>query len=287
MRGQKALLMPLKLLLTYPKQNQTYLMNDLTIFVNTSDNFEDCWIPFFTLFKRYWPECPYPIVLNTETKDFSFPGLDITCSKVALNETRRLTWSECLARSLDAINTPYILYLQEDYFLENIVREDFFEPFLDEMRADRADVIRLLECGGSGPWHPTNNPLLWEIDQKATYRITLQAGLWRKTTLRNHIRLHESPWQLEVFGSARARRKKEKVFCVNRDNFSNPQSEILPYTATGVVKGQWDRDIVESLFAKHDIKIDYGIRGFYDHNAKKTVKRPLFNRIYDRLRSLI
>ncbi|MDD4913795.1 MAG: hypothetical protein PHW13_01985 [Methylococcales bacterium] len=262
-------------------------MQDLTIFVNTSDNFEDCWIPFFTLFHRYWPDCRYPIVLNTETKDFQFAGLSIHCSKVAAGETRRLTWSECLARSLDAIETPYILYLQEDYFLENPVKTGQIELLLAEMRAGRADVIRIMECGGAGPWRPTLNPLLWEVDQHSQYRISLQAGLWRKSTLRGQIRLHESPWQLEVFGSARARRKQEKVLCVNRDLFSSPEAEILPYQPTGVVAGRWEREIVEPLFAKEGLAVDFSIRGFHDRNAKRPNKRPLFNRIYDRLRSLL
>jgi hypothetical protein len=261
-------------------------MSDLTVFINTSDNFDDCWLPFFQLFKHYWPDCPYPIVLNTEKKDFSFPGLHISCSKVANGENRRLGWSECLARCLDAINTPYIFYIQEDYFLESAVRTEFFEPFLEELRSGRADVIRIMECGGSGPWRPSSNPLLWEVDQNAKYRIALQAALWRKSVLRNHIRYHESPWQLEIFGSARARRKPEKIFCVNRDKFSKPDSEIFPYQPTGIVKGQWEQHIVEPLFSKHGISVDFSLRGFYDPALQRQKKPPLINRLYDRLRSL-
>ena len=94
--------------------NKAERANDLSIFVNTSDSFEDCWHPFFTLFACYWPNCPYPIVLNTETKHYSFKGLNIVCAKVAAGENRRLTWSECLARALYGVKTPYILYLQEE-----------------------------------------------------------------------------------------------------------------------------------------------------------------------------
>ena len=148
-------------------------------------------------------------------------------------------------------------------------------------------MIRLLECGGAGPWHATENPLLWEVDRQAKYRISLQAGLWRKATLRSHVRLHESPWQLEAFGSARARRKAEKVLCVNRNQFSKPEAEIFPYQATGVVSGKWEQHIVEPLFAKHDISMDFSLRGFYDKDAPKPKKRPLANRLYDRLRSLV
>jgi len=67
-------------------QKITSPCSELSIFVNTSDNFEDCWDPFFKLFSIFWPNCPFPIVLNTETKDYSYPGLNIRCTKVAQGE---------------------------------------------------------------------------------------------------------------------------------------------------------------------------------------------------------
>ena len=261
-------------------------MKDLTILVNSSDGFEDCWSPFFTLFEKYWPDCACPVVLNTETKDASFPGLALQASRVALGESRRLTWSECLARCLDRIHTPYVLYLQEDFFLEAPVQTALIESFLNTLRSGRADVIRLMECGGSGPWHPTEDPLLWRVDQNAVYRIALQAALWRKSTLRSHLRMHESPWQLEVFGSARARRLKDQVLCVNRDRFHGPGLEVFPYGPTGVVKGRWERHIVEPLFAQHGIDMDFSVRGFYQAGAA-TQRAPIVRRLVDRIRSLV
>ena len=261
-------------------------VNDLTILVNTSDGFEDCWAPFFYLFNRYWPTCPYPIVLNTETKAPRFAGLSIHPARVARNAPTRLTWSECLSRCLDDITTPYVLYLQEDFFLEAAVQHATFETLLDEMRAGRADVIRLMECGGSGPWKPSAHPLLWEVDQHAQYRIALQAALWRKSTLHGHLRRHESPWQLEVFGSARARRIKDRVLCVNRDRFHGEGREIFPYRPTGVVKGQWEQHIVVPLFARHGIAMDFSRRGFYRADASGP-RAPLVKRIADRVRSLL
>ena len=225
-------------------------------------------------------------MLNTETKDFAFEGLALRASRVAQGAARRLTWSECLARCLDEIATPHVLYLQEDFFLEGPVQAHFIDAFLGELRAGRADVIRLMECGGSGPWAPTADPLLWAVAQNAEYRIALQAALWRKTTLRGHLRRHESPWQMEVFGSARARRLKDRVLCVNRDRFHGPGKEIFPYQPTGVVKGQWERHIVEPLFAQHGITIDFSRRGFYDP-LQPARRAPLARRVADRVRSLL
>jgi hypothetical protein len=261
---------------------------DLTIIVNTSDSFEDCWAPFFTLFRRYWPDCVHPLVLNTETKTWTEPGLDLRCSQVAQGESRRLTWSECLMRCLDGINTPYVLYLQEDYFLEAPVRSAEFAHMLQALREGRADVLRIMEAGGSGPWTPTADPLVWQVDAQAQYRIALQAALWRKDVLRSHLRAHESPWQLEVFGSGRARRRRgEKVMCVNRDLFHGPGKEIIPYTPTGVVKGRWEKFVPE-LFALHGITMDFSRRGFYDRSAPPlAARRSVARRGWDRLRSFM
>ena len=262
-------------------------MNDLTVLVNTSDGFEDCWSPFFSLFATYWPDWQGPLLLNTEQKSYVHPGLAIRCTRVAAGATRRLTWSECLMRCLDSIDTPYVLYLQEDYFLEAPVRSELLDPLLDELRAGRADVIRLMECGGSGPWHPTAHDWLWKVDQRARYRIALQAALWRREILRSHLRRHENAWQLEVFGSVRARRRRsEQVLCVNRDRFHGPGREIVPYTPTGIVKGRWDRDIVVDLFARHGIEVDFARRGFHSSAAANSSRAPLVQRLADRLRSL-
>ena len=258
---------------------------DLTVIVNTSDGFSDCWAPFFDLMSVYWPDCPYRIHLNTETIDYAHPAFDIVATRVGEGAPRRLTWSECLAACLGQVATPYVLYLQEDYFLEAPVRADLIETFLGAMRDGRADVIRLMECDGSGPWHATDDPLLWEVDQYARYRIALQAALWRKSTLQAALRAHETAWQLEGFGSARARRnRRDKVMCAARDRFHGEGREIFPYQPTGVVNGKWERTIVEPLFAKHGFHIDFERRGFFDPSVKGK-RAPLLKRLSDRSRS--
>ncbi len=259
--------------------------SDLTIFVNTSDNFEDCWHPFFSLFQRYWPDCPYPIVLNTETKDYNFSGINITCAKVSSGEVNRLGWSECLARALDGINTPYILYLQEDYFLESAVKADVLKELLDLMRAGQADVIRLSEAVDAGPWHTTDSNLIWAVDQKAKWRFSLQAALWRKDLLRKQIRQHESPWQLESFGGSRLRRSKEKICCVNRDLFYGKGKEVFPYQPTGIIAGKWVGEIVVPLFQANDITVDFSIRGFRVQGKRSKKRKAFFLRMIDRVRS--
>ncbi len=48
----------------------------MTLLVNSCDAYADLWQPFFTLLKRYFVPLPAEILLNTETKDFAFDGLN-------------------------------------------------------------------------------------------------------------------------------------------------------------------------------------------------------------------
>lgn len=268
-------------------QQTSAFANDLTIFVNTSDNFDDCWGPFFRLFNLYWPDCPFPIVLNTETKDYQYKSLDITCSKVSAGDATRIGWSECLLRALDKIQTPYILYLQEDYFLESPVKEDRILDLLNELRAGVAGAIRFSGSNGIGPFHPTKSSLILEVDKSAKWRLSLQAGLWKKSVLASLVRKHETPWQLESYGSIRTRWLKDKICCVNSVNNTSFDNEIFPYTPTGVVAGRWVREVVEPLFKKHEIDINFSIRGFHFAGQRLKKRKAFLLRLVDRVRSLI
>lgn len=235
-----------------------------TVLVNSSDGFEDCWNPFFTLFARYWPDFKGPILLNTETKQWSYPGLGITCSRVQRpGLSRRLTWSECLMAALDQVKTPLVLYLQEDYFFERPVESALIADLATRMLDDpEIKHIGLTHFGSMGPFEKTNDPMLWKIGAQARYRISTQAGLWRADTLRSYLRPEENGWMFEIFGTRRSRRRRDTFLTVNRDLHSPEDTPLVQYTHTGIIKGQWHPAMPE-LFSKHGIDINFSVRGIY------------------------
>ena len=96
-----------------------------TILVNTSDGYDDCWGPFFRLLRRHWPECDALAMLNTGRKDWRTPDWPrLACTQVELGAGRRMSWSECLIAALDRVQTPLVLYFQEDYFVHLPVRDE-------------------------------------------------------------------------------------------------------------------------------------------------------------------
>ena len=242
-----------------------------SIFVNSSDGYEDCWNPFFTLFNKFWPQSTAPIFLNTETKAPQFPGLNVHCTTVQGNNSRLLSWSECLLIALDQINTPLILYFQEDYFIHRPVRSDIISNAVEFMMNNpEVKHIALTNKGSVGPHENYDVEWLHRIRQKAKYRISTQAALWRVETLRSYLRSEENGWMFEIYGTWRAHRRVECFLCAAFD--TEHGGPAIDYLHTGIIKGKWLVDI-QSVFAENGIKVDYSRRGFY------VPKPPVLNKI--------
>jgi hypothetical protein len=254
------------------------LRHTLTVLVNSTDTFSDCWPPFFRLFKRYWPSCPCDVVLNTETKEYSDTELQLVCSKVQAKDpagSPRLSWSDCLMRCLGLVRTPYILYLQEDYFLNGPVDQAFVAQCVDVMVEHDVPHIRLMEVDLRARYHETDlHPLLWRIDQRANYRVSLQAGLWNVAALKGLLRPGESAWNFERRGSVRAIARPEVFLCQSLDHFNRRGRYPIPYQPTGIVRGKWYAPAVVELFAAHDISVDYAQRGFYSESLGRRISVP-------------
>ncbi len=262
----------------------------LTVLVNSTDTYDDCWRPFFTLFSKFWPRCPFPILLNTEKKDFAWPGLDVRASRVALADAQASpAWGDCLLRCLDLVGSEVILYLQEDYFLSAPIDVARIVSLARRMIDEGHSHVSLTPFSMERPWRPIpGDPLLCAVDQRAAFRISLQAGLWRTEVLRRHLRRHENPWQFEVWGTQRSHRIQESFVCVNPDALKHGAVALVPYFPTGIVEGRWQEEAVIPLFRQHGIETDFSRRGFHNRTAPRP-KPPIWigRRAWARLRSLI
>jgi hypothetical protein len=250
------------------------------IFVNSTDSFEDCWVPFFTLFCKYWTDQKRTIYLNTEKKDFGFPNLNIHCIKNNLFYQRNnITWSECLYHALEIIKEDLVLYLQEDYFLTGPVKKELILELVDLMQKEPIDCIQLTNHATPGPFVKSKYQNLSIIDQKATYRISTQASLWKKEILKKYIRKHETGWLFEYFGTKRAYLLKHNFFIIDPVLYDQKTNPIVPYFPTGIVKGKWSEEAVVQLFINEKIDIDFEIRGFYSEKSNDFLKRIFRHRL--------
>jgi len=231
-----------------------------TVFVNTSDGFEDCWGPFFTLWSRYARALAgAPLLLNTERKSYAFNHLDVETTQVAIGSTLNHSWSECLLRGLAQVTTPYVLYFQEDYFLKRDVCGAVVAKAIQCLEESEAVVCYLNQWGPQ--WkHADESAGFLSIPYEAKYLLSTQAAVWRVDALRALVREWENGWAFEKFGTLRMRRARLSALQWTGDS-------AVDYTYTGVIKGQWLPECVE-LFAKESITVNFAKRGFYKQNGQ-------------------
>ena len=199
-----------------------------------------------------------PIVLNAETKSYSYPGLDITRMNFS---SEGMPWGKRLIRTLKAIKSEYILFFLEDFWLDAPVDNEYFEYIFSEFKKNE-DVAVIY-------FQPTPRP--GNVDdgrferferryQKGAYRMNCQAALWRKDKLIESLQPHESAWEWENYGTIRSYKRTYSVYAIKEDA---PPVFSYEVDQGGVIhRGKWNADAVKPLADKHGLKIDYSIRGF-------------------------
>lgn len=184
----------------------------VAVLVNSCDKYEDAWNPFFTLFHIMWPNCPYKVFLNSETKKYkcNFMNVNTICGG------GNLPWSKRLKNCLNQISADYIIFLIEDFFIMSPVNQVFLNEAIDTIITNRRiGFISFnpdLEKEGDN-WDMTkqyDNNFNY-IGKKSRYRINAQANLWRKKYLFKVLKSRENAWEFEDYGTVRAKIMPEIV----------------------------------------------------------------------------
>lgn len=245
------------------KQNNW--QNRLTILVNSCDSYEDLWNPFFTLLQRYWFPLDCEIVLNTETKEYTFPGLNLRVSHC--NST---DYGNRMLQALSGVQTKYVLLLLDDFFVREPVRQDRLEQILQWMDGDwriayfNTDVTR-----ADYDWEVDRYPGYRRLPRGNRYTLNMQAAVWRTDRLKDYWRKGVSPWDWEERCNVRtANDFFNKFYCA-----LTPQDSFIEYGHVpggwGVYHGKWYEEDVVPLFQKEKIPVDFSVRGFLREQDKK------------------
>jgi hypothetical protein len=248
--------------------------NKFAILVNTCDKFEDCWNPFFKLFSIYWPDYKGKIYLNTEYKNFTYVGLDIVsikgCEKHNIPKTERATWSQCLKWALEEIDSNIVLYMQEDYFLKNFVKNEWIDYFYNILKQHLEIPCIHLTSNGIPAKGKSEYEFLEISDPDYFSYLSCQSAFWHKNVLLSLIRDHETAWNFEWWGSKRAKYLTYNFLTVDPVWLNSEIRGIIPYITTGVIGGRWYNPIVD-LFRQHNINMDFSKRGFYSSDKRLSI----------------
>lgn len=223
---------------------------DCTVLVTSCDAYRDVEGPFLHLFRKYWPDCPFELVVNGETS--AVEGFDR-----AIFSGRGKTWSQMLVEALDQIATPYVIMLMNDYYLESAVDTALLLRRLDE--AKEKDALNYRLC--------PNPP---RAVKNTAYAISCKAGIWNRAFLRDLAARTKSAWEFERYGSYMFDESDPRPLLVTA-------RQEFPFLDV-VHKGYWEPWGVE-LLKREGIDYDFSVRGTppLSVRMKEAVKRFIFN----------
>lgn len=216
---------------------------DVTLLVPSCDRYADLWGPFFAVLRRNWPDCPYRVVLGANERDAAEPGVE------TLKVGPDLDWSRSLRAMLAAIETPYVLILLEDFFLEARVDTERLRDLARRLEALDGAYLRLR------PFPPPDcrlarHPPVGEIEPGAPYRCSVQAAFWRRESLLALLVDGESPWEFEHLAARRSDGDDRGYYSV--------WEPALRYFA-GVTMGAWLPEGI-AVCREQGVAVDRGAR---------------------------
>ncbi len=173
--------------------------NNCTVIVCSCDRYADLLAPFSALWRKFWPDCPFERVLVTETAPADALGFDraVACGRGG-------SWCSRLVHALGQVETPYVLMLCDDYYLEKPVDTGRVLGRLGQAVEFGADNLRLIP--NPRPTRANAAPFgrgtdLLRYRPAKAYSIATQTGFWRTEFLRELARGKASIWEFERYGS--------------------------------------------------------------------------------------
>jgi hypothetical protein len=212
----------------------------LAVVVTSCDKYSDLWQPLFKAFFAHWPDCPYPIYLIANFKQF--PDHRVCTLLVGEDED----WSTTVEKAVQQLKHTHILFWMDDAFLSRRVNNDKVEQLFSHLRRVDGNYLRL---------RPEPRPDLYINDAigiippGAFYRVSLPASIWKLSALHQVIQRGETAWEFEIKGSVRSG---------SLSGFYAARTASFGYIH-GVERGTWIRSAALALERK-GYTLDYSAR---------------------------
>lgn len=264
--------------------------NKVTILINSCDLYKSAWEPFLKLFLIQWPDCPYNFVINSETLDYHG---EIKNVRAIHPDDKTLTWTQRFRYVLNHIESEYILFFIEDYFVLNPVNTKVFEHAVKVMEENpNVGMISLAATHKDNiktDDYEDEDFYSRKIDEKNL--IWCRTNLYRKDYLLKLLRDHETIWNFESYASYRA---MDLPYIILQQNNNSP--EVFTFSVKvedgiGITLRKWLRGNVD-LFKKYNIDVNFDELGFIDevspqpNSANNNRENPIRESLYKIKRGL-
>lgn len=236
--------------------NNGYSSNHLTIVVNTCDAYHDVLDIFFHALNNYWPNCPYPVIINAESNTYDYiAGVHNYRSRRSEDD-----WGDRLLSTLGSIDTEFVLMLYDDFILNALVSNERVEEALKLLKSQIKGVVAYLIKTSLPLESLKSESIFIPLQNKANYRLNSAPAIWRRRALMEYTFMGDTPWAWEVFGSYRTWGDGNIFYSLNPS-----VDDIYPYNHSkggAIYRGRWVREVVEEVSKKYPLEIDWNLRGF-------------------------
>lgn len=246
-------------------------LDNLAILTPSCDKYAETWPAFFQLLNKYWPTLNQPRYLISNTKTYP----DSRVHHILIPHEK--SWSDNMLQALNEIPEDYVMILEDDYMITTPIQEERLQVLYNQMRKENAAYLGLVDVSNDPKIPHATVPGLGYLPPEADYRNSLQACIWKKSTLKAILRSGENPWKFELQGIERTRALKEPFMCVTQ----NPPIQYFG----AIEKGRWHQSSVKFL-KEQNIAIDYKlpistnwqqsmlcIRGWISRNITYPIKK--------------
>ena len=210
---------------------------DCALVILSCDAYRDLWDPCLALHRRYWPDCPYPTFLVSETVPVEDPRVRPILGGAGL------TWSEIALNALGTLPHRDVLFMIEDFLPDppGVERGGGGAAPEPPRPGRRLPAAR----APAAPEPPGDRPSGIGVHERGSrFRASLQAAFWDRRTLLDLLRPDESIWDFERDGLRAQRRPRGSLLrdvVARRYDTSTPWSPAagLPSDGGCVAGRRW------------------------------------------------
>lgn len=194
--------------------------NSFDIIISTCDKFSDLWDANILLLEKNWKCRNGQTFLVTDAPtEKSYENVQIIAAGEGTEITQRL------AAAMEKVQTKYILFTLDDYFLTEPIDNLQLLNAVEFMEQEHVDYLRLYPASRhylkrEGAVISQRHPGFYHRDiKKGDYKVSLYPGLWRTDFMRSTLNAPMNVWQYEVELTNMARKYGARCAISNNREF--------------------------------------------------------------------
>ena len=196
-----------------------------------------------------------------------------------VNTEKNCTWSERLLNVLEYVETEYVFFLLDDYFLKDRFDKERFESVIDYMRShpDVGIVDVRPRWAESAEEEALNRERYKDIEDsfvernEENFNITCSPAIWRTDVLKSLLRPHEDVWSFEYYSGIRAKKYGIKVVRFFTRVPTIYEYDYQVWTGMGITAGQW-LPKNKAFFDSLGIEVNYNRLGILDASSLEEIR---------------